>query len=219
MANQQKTSYRCTVIALAGGSGSGKTTLAQRIQEDLHESPVAILEHDSYYQDHSDLPFEQRARINYDHPDAFDHDLFQQQLEQLRGGQSIDCPVYNYKTHCREKATLRIDPSPVILIEGFLVLHHEIARAMMDLKIYVDCYADIRLARRLRRDCRERNRTYESVLEQYFQFVRPMHYEYVEPTRHFADLIVPNNREDTPNEAAIAILTGKIEQLMREHGG
>jgi uridine kinase len=201
----------CTIIGISGGSGSGKTTVARRIDEAVEHQQVKILTHDSYYLDRSNLPPEERERINYDHPDAFDKDLFHYHLNELSAGRAIDCPVYDYETHTRSERTIRFEPCRVLIVEGILVLQDEIARNMMDIRLYVETSSDIRLARRIRRDCQQRGRDIESVLRQYFDIVRPMHLQYVEPCKAHADLIVP---EGGNNQVAIDIISTKVKQML-----
>jgi len=202
---------KCTIIGVAGGTGSGKTTVAKQLVKRIGNDQVKIIAHDSYYLDRSTLPPEEREDINYDHPDAFDRILFHRHLGELAEGRGIDCPIYDYNTHTRSKKAIRIDPCKVLIIEGILVLQDEEAREKMDVKLYVETDADIRLARRLRRDCQERGRTLESVMKQYFEVVRPMHLQYVEPTKKFADLIIP---EGGHNQVAMDIIASKINLML-----
>lgn len=199
------------IIGIAGGTGSGKTTVAKRILKTLNHEQVKIMAHDSYYLDRSNISPRERENINYDHPDAFDKLLFHHHLRELSQGRAIDCPIYDYSTHTRLKKTARIEPCQVLIVEGILVLQDEEARMMMDVKLYVETDADIRLARRLKRDVQERERSLESVMKQYFEVVRPMHIQYVEPTRKYADLIIP---EGGYNEVAIDIISSKIHKLL-----
>jgi uridine kinase len=180
---------RPLIIGIAGGSGSGKTTIAQAVVDAL--SGVALIQHDAYYRHRPHLSFEERTRVNYDHPDSLETELLISHLELLKAGAPIDQPAYDFTVHLRSEATHRIEPAPVLLVDGILVLADAELRRHFDLKIYVDTDPDIRLARRLHRDLEERGRTPASVLEQYFATVRPMHLEFVEPSKRYADLIIP----------------------------
>jgi len=201
------------IIGICGGTGSGKTTVAQRILAAFGESTVACIQQDSYYRDLNAMPVDERRRINFDHPDSVDGALFLQHLQDLRSGKSIERPVYDYATHLRQASTVRIAPLPVILVEGILIFHDERMRRLMDLRIYVDCAADIRFTRRLQRDIRDRGRSVESVVEQYLSTVRPMHEQYVAPCIRYADIIIP---EGGFNDAAISLIVGKIQSVLRE---
>ncbi|HEQ60734.1 MAG TPA: uridine kinase [Firmicutes bacterium] len=202
---------QCMIIGIAGGTGSGKTTVAKRILRTLDHEQVKIIAHDSYYLDRSGIPPEEREALNYDHPDAFDKLLFHRHLEEIARGRPIECPLYDYSTHTRRRETVHIAPCQVLIVEGILVLQDEAAREMMDVKLYVETDADVRLARRLRRDVKERSRSLESVMQQYFEVVRPMHLQFVEPSKKYADLIIP---EGGFNEVAIDILCSKITRLL-----
>lgn len=202
------------LIGIAGGTGSGKTLVAQRIMQELGSDHVTVLEQDSYYKDLSHLPLEERAKQNFDHPDALDEDLLVEHVEKLLAGEVIQAPVYDFSLHCRSLKTRPVGPHRIIILEGILVLYNERLRNLMDIKIYVDTDPDIRFIRRLLRDIRERGRTLESVVNQYLQTVRPMHLQFVEPSKRFADIIVP---EGGYNEVAIDILTTKIRDLLRRY--
>ena len=182
---------RPLVIGIAGGSGSGKTTIASAVLEDIGPERVALLLHDSYYRDLGHLTLEQRASSNFDHPDSLETALLVEHLGRLLAGDAIEKPVYDFTTHTRGAETERVEPRPVLLVEGVLVLAEPALRDLMDLKIFVDTDADVRLMRRLERDLRDRGRTLESVLEQYLRTVRPMHIEFVEPSKAHADLVIP----------------------------
>ena len=176
-------------IGIAGGSGSGKTTIAEALTETI--DGVAFIKHDAYYRHQPHLTFEQRARVNYDHPDSLETPLLVRHLEALRAGQPIEQPVYDFAQHLRSESSITVAPAPVVVLEGILVLADRDLRELMDLKVFVDTDADLRLARRIERDIRERGRTAESVIAQYLRTVRPMHLEYVEPSKRFADIIIP----------------------------
>ena len=199
------------IIGISGGTGSGKTTVAKRILRTLNHEQVKIIAHDSYYLDRSGIAPEEREALNYDHPDAFDKLLFHRHLKEIARGRSIECPIYDYSTHTGRKDTIPIAPCQVLIVEGILVLQDEAARGMMDVKLYVETDADVRLARRLRRDVQERSRSLESIMKQYFDVVRPMHLQFVEPTKKYADLIIP---EGGFNEVAIDVICSKITQLL-----
>jgi uridine kinase len=198
------------LMGIAGGTGSGKTLVARSIGEALNQR-IVVIGQDSYYIDHAKMAVEDCARINYDHPDAFDHELLMGHLKQLTAGTAIDMPVYDYARYARSKTTTRIEPAAVVIVEGILVLAHSALRDLLDVKIFVDTDADVRFIRRLTRDVRERGRTVESVVEQYINVVRPMHLEFVEPSKRYADIIVP---EGGYNHIAIDFITAKIQTLV-----
>lgn len=200
------------VIGIAGGSGSGKTTLMKRLVEQFGEN-VTVLSHDNYYKRHDDLSFEERCVLNYDEPDAIDTSLMVYQLDQLRHGMSIDCPVYDFTLHNRSNETIKIHPQRVIIVEGILIFENEELRKLMDIRIYVDTDADIRLCRRIKRDVNKRGRSLESVLTQYQQTVKPMHEKYVEPSKKHADLVVP---EGGKNQVALDMIIGRITRHLEE---
>lgn len=200
------------VIGIAGGSGSGKTTLTKRLVEHFG-GQVTVLSHDNYYKRRDDLTLEQRSRINYDEPEAFDTSLMAYQLDCLRHGQAIECPVYDYSQHNRSNETVRIQPSRVILVEGILIFENEDLRKLMDIRIFVDTDADIRICRRIKRDVNKRGRTMESVIEQYQATVKPMHEKYVEPSKKYAHLVVP---EGGKNRVALDVIIDRIERHLRE---
>lgn len=197
-------------IGLAGGSGSGKTTIAEEVVDRL-AGRVALLHHDAYYRNMTDLTFEERTRVNWDHPGSLETELLAAHLAQLRSGMTIEVPVYDFANHLRTVETMRIDPARVVLVEGILVLCEESLRSQLDLKIFVDTDSDLRLARRLQRDMSERGRSVESVIEQYFATVRPMHLEFVEPSRRYADLIIPEGY----NPAAVATVVELIRSRLQ----
>jgi uridine kinase len=204
---------RGILIGIAGGSGSGKTLVAQRIIQELGSDRVVILQQDSYYKDLSHLPFEERAAQNFDHPNAIDSELMIQHLEELLNGWTVDIPLYDFTTHTRRAETRRAGPHDIIVLEGILILDNPRLRELMDIKVYVDTDPDIRFIRRLRRDTTERGRTMQSVIEQYENSVRPMHLQFVEPTKRYADIIIP---EGGYNWVAIDLMKTKIEALLRE---
>jgi uridine kinase len=198
------------VIGIAGGSGSGKTTVAHAVLGDIDAADVAFVEHDAYYRDRSDLTLEQRSELNYDHPDAFETGLLIQHVIDLRSGRPIPKPIYDFTTHSRTPETVTVEPASVIVVEGILVLVEPALRDLMDLKIFVDTDADIRLIRRLQRDVKERGRSVESVLEQYLATVRPMHLQFVEESKRYADLILPEGY----NPGAVATVTSMIRDFL-----
>jgi uridine kinase len=203
------------VLGIAGGTGSGKTTIAQKLVASVPPGSSVLIDHDAYYRDRSTLPREERERINYDHPDAIETELLVQHLALLRAGRGVDIPQYDFREHARMVATRRVEPAPVVLVEGILVLADERLRAYMDLKLYVDTDADIRLMRRLRRDIEDRGRSFAQVRAQYDATVRPMHLAFVEPSKRFADLIVPEGGENQP---ALDVITGRLLQLLPARG-
>lgn len=196
-------------IGIAGGSGSGKTTIAESVLERL-DGRVSLLQHDAYYRHQPELTHEERTRVNYDHPSSLETELLVEHLEQLRSGVAIQKPVYDFSRHLRSEETIRIEPARVVVVEGILVLSEPALRSELDLKIFVDTDADLRLARRLERDITERGRTVESVIEQYFTTVRPMHLEFVAPSRRYADLIIPEGY----NPAAVATVVELIRSRL-----
>jgi uridine kinase len=200
---------RPLVIGIAGGSGSGKTTVARRIASSFPPSSVTLLEHDSYYRDRPDLSYEERCQLNFDHPSSLETELLVRHLIGLRDRESVDIPVYDFKTHRRRPESRRIDPTPVIILEGILVFVEPSLREQLDIKIYVDTDADIRAFRRIRRDIEQRGRTFESVREQYYRTVRPMHLQFVEPSKRWADVIIP---EGGDNKVGIDLVVAVIRQ-------
>ena len=198
------------VIGIAGGSGSGKTTLMKNLVQKFGED-VTVVSHDNYYKRHDELTYEERCLINYDEPAAFETDLMARHLDALRRGEAIECPVYDYTVHNRSDAVVRIVPKPVIIVEGILIFADEGLRDLMDIRIFVDTDADIRLCRRIKRDVNKRGRTLESVLTQYQQTVKPMHERYVEPSKKFANLVVP---EGGKNLVALTMIQGYISRYL-----
>lgn len=202
---------RPIVIGVSGGTGSGKTTVVQAILERVGAERIAFIQHDSYYRDQSHLPLEERARVNFDHPDALETDLLVKHVRQLLAGQAVEVPVYDFTTHTRTNRTRRVEPRRVILVEGILIFAEPELRDLMDVKIYVDTDADIRFIRRLKRDITERGRTVESVIEQYLSTVRPMHLEFVEPSKRYADVIIP---EGGFNVVALDMVVARVQRLL-----
>jgi uridine kinase len=205
-------SNRGILIGIAGGTGSGKTSVAAKILEGIGSGDVAVIEQDAYYQDLSHLPLETRGLHNFDHPDAFDHNMLLEHLRVLLAGGSVQMPVYDYNRHCRTGQYRLVGPHRIIVLEGILILDDPDLRELMDIKIYVDTDDDVRLMRRLRRDVRERGRSMETVLQQYESTVRPMHQQFVEPSKRWADIIIPEGAEKV---VAIDLLRTKIRQLLR----
>ena len=203
------------VIGVAGGTGSGKTTVAQKVLNRAGTEQISLIQHDAYYKDLAGLPPAQRTLQNFDHPDALDNELLIAHLRRLKAGLVIEVPVYDFTTHTRTALTQRIEPRRVILIEGILIFADETLRGLMDVKIYVDTDADIRFIRRLQRDIAERGRTMDSVIHQYMATVRPMHEEFVEPSKRFADVIIP---EGGFNEVAIELVAARIKALLGTTG-
>ncbi len=199
------------VVGIAGGTASGKTTVARKVREALQGCRVAFIDQDSYYRDLSDLPLAERREVNFDHPDAFDTALLVQHLRELKAGRGVDKPVYNFKTSTREQRTTRVEPGDVILIEGILVLHMQPVREELAVRIYVDAEDDVRIIRRLSRDINERGRDFDHVVAQYLRHVRPMHMGFVEPSKHFADIIVPHGGDNT---VAIEMLVGAVRSRL-----
>lgn len=200
------------VIGIAGGTGSGKTTLMKNIVGRFGEN-IAVISHDNYYKRHDELPYEERCKLNYDEPAAFDTELLVEHLNLLRQGQAIDCPVYDFTVHNRSNEIIHIEPKNVIIVEGIMIFENKPLRDLMDIKIFVDTDADIRLCRRIKRDVNKRGRSLESVLQQYQQTVKPMHDQYVEPSKRYADLIV---LEGGKNLVALDMIMNRIQQHL-EH--
>ena len=199
-------------IGVAGGTGSGKTTLTEHLAERFG-SNISVVHHDNYYKPHDDLPFEVRTKLNYDCPDAFETPLLAQQLRQLRQGQPVDCPTYDYANHTRAKGTVRLVPQPVILLEGILIFAEPELRERLDIKIFVDTDADVRILRRIVRDVRDRGRDLESIVTQYLTTVKPMHEMFVEPSKRYADIIIP---EGGHNQVALDFVMERIRAYVKE---
>jgi uridine kinase len=200
------------VIGIAGGSGSGKTTVASVILQNVGANRIAYLPHDAYYRDQVDLPLSERVKINYDHPDSLETDLLIRHINQLKSWTPVEMPVYDFTRHERSQQTVRIEPQKVIVVEGILIFAEPDLRRQFNVKIYVDTDADIRFIRRLQRDISERGRTMESVIQQYMNFVRPMHLEFVESSKRYADIIIP---EGGLNEVALDMVIARIENLLK----
>lgn len=199
------------VIGIAGGSGSGKTTVAQEILQRVGPDRIAYIQHDSYYKDLTGLPPAQRAEVNFDHPNSLETELLISHIEKLKNGQAIEVPIYDFSTHSRTEKTFTVNPRGVIVVEGILIFADATLRTLFDVKIFVDTDADVRLMRRLQRDITERGRTVESVIKQYQSTVRPMHLEFVEPSKRYADVIIP---EGGFNTAALDMVVARIESLL-----
>jgi uridine kinase len=202
---------RPLTIGIGGGTASGKTTVARRIVERLAGHPIAFLDQDAYYRDLSDMPLEERKTFNFDHPDAFDTDLLVRHLRELQAGRAVDKPVYSFAEHTRTRDTVRVSPGDAIILEGILVLALGPVRRELDVKVFVDSDADVRVIRRLSRDIKERGRDFDGVIEQYFRTVRPMHYGFVEPSKRYADIIIPHGGN---NEIAIEMVAGAVRQKL-----
>ncbi|WP_173916060.1 uridine kinase [Halobacillus sp. Marseille-Q1614] len=203
------------VIGVAGGTGSGKTSVTRSIIQRFTDKTLLMIEQDYYYKDQSHLPMEERLKTNYDHPLAFDNDLLIEHINQLIDQKPIEKPVYDYKVHTRSDETIHVEPKEVIILEGILVLEDERLRDLMDIKVFVDTDADVRIIRRMMRDINERGRTLDSVIDQYINVVRPMHLQFVEPTKRYADIIIP---EGGQNHVAIDLMATKIQTVLREKG-
>jgi len=199
------------IIGICGGTGSGKTTITSRIIETLSEKNVIVLEQDNYYKGFPELPFAERVKVNFDHPDSMDTPLLAEHVQRLREGQSIERPTYDFANFRRVDETVRIEPRSAIIIEGILIFENKVLRDLMDIKNFVDTDADLRFIRRLERDIRERGRTMEMVVQQYMATVRPMHMEFVEPSKRYADMIIP---EGGHNEVGIDLVIQKIRSLV-----
>ena len=201
------------IIGICGGTGSGKTTVANRILESVSKDEVVFLQQDSYYRNLDELPLDIRNVVNFDHPDAIDNDLLVEHLRALKTGRAAEVPLYDFKTHSRREETLHVEPQPIIIIEGILIFAEQRLLEEMDIKVYVDTPDDIRFIRRLRRDVAERGRTAESVIEQYLATVRPMHMQFVEPSKRYADVIIP---EGGHNLVSIGLISGRIRERLAD---
>ena len=201
------------IIGVAGGSGSGKTTVCNKICDYFTGKSIVMIEHDSYYRDQSDLSFEERLKTNYDHPFAFDTDLLVEQLEKLQNNESIEVPVYDYSRHTRSEEKIVVEPQDVIILEGILILEDKRLRDLMDIKIYVDTADDLRIIRRIERDMKERGRSLDSIIDQYLSVVREMHEQFIEPSKKYADVIIP---EGGHNQVAIDLVISKIRTIFQD---
>ena len=199
------------IIGVAGGSGSGKTTVAEAILDRVGRDQIAYLQHDSYYRDRSDVPLEERANANFDHPDSLESELLAQHLSSLKAGDAVEVPTYDFTSHTRKTDTVRVEPRKVALVEGILIFAERVLRELMDIKIFVDTDADVRFIRRLQRDMAERDRTVESVIRQYTETVRPMHLEFVEPSKRYADVIIPAGGFNT---TAVDMIVAKVKAMI-----
>ena len=204
---------RPILIGIAGGTGSGKSTVAKAIFSALPKKNIAIIEQDSYYNDQTELSYDERIKTNYDHPLSFDNKLLHQQLVSLLNGETIEKPVYNFSIHNRAEETLRVESKDIIIFEGIMILEDESLRDIMDIKIFVDTDPDVRIIRRIVRDINERGRTLESVIEQYLKTVKPAHEQFIEPSKKFADIIIP---EGGYNKVAIDIMVAKVKSIIME---
>jgi len=204
---------RAFVIGIAGGSGSGKTTVTEAVINAVGPQCVALLPMDNYYKDNGHLSFEERVKQSYDHPDAFDLELYLAHIRQIAAGQPVAVPVYSFKEYTRTSETILVRPAPVVVLEGIMLLVDEALRAQMNLKVFVDTDADVRFIRRLQRDIAERGRTVESVIQQYLEQVRPMHLSFVEPSKRYADVIIPHGGH---NQEALAMLTARVRGLVQD---
>lgn len=201
------------VIGIAGGSGSGKTTVANTILKRVGRQRIAFLQHDAYYRDLRDLPSSQHSQINFDHPDAFESELLIEHIQLLKRWRPVEVPIYDFTTDSRTERTIHVDPQRVILVEGILIFSERALRELFDVRIFVDTDADLRFIRRLQRDIAERGRTVDSVISQYFATVRPMHLEFVEPSKRYADVIIP---EGGFNTVALDMVSSRIEALLQK---
>ena len=203
---------QCMVIGIAGGTSSGKTTITRNIVERFG-ADVTVIYHDNYYKEHHELSYEERVKLNYDHPNAFDTDMLVNDLKALKAGKTVQCPLYDYVTYDRSENTMTIKPSRIIIVEGILIYHFEELRALMDIRLFVDADADVRILRRIARDVKERGRTLDSVINQYLTTVKPMHEAFVEPSKRYADVIVPIGGE---NRVALEMVIGSMAAHLAE---
>ena len=204
------------LIGIAGGTGSGKTTVARRIYESLHLDAAVFIDQDAYYRELGHLPLEERQRMNFDHPDSLDNDLLLEHLRALLAGRAIQKPVYDFTRHTRAAQRVHVEPRDIVLVDGILLFVDPRLRELFDLKIFVDTEADVRFIRRLRRDLEQRGRSLDSVIEQYLSTVRPMHFEFVEPSKRYADVILPRGGQ---NRAGIEVVAARIRERLAEHTG
>ena len=211
MAKSLRTMKDVVVIGVAGGTGSGKSTLVKRLQEAFKNDDVATICHDFYYKAHPELTYEERTKLNYDHPDAFDTWLMVEHIKALKEGKAVECPTYSFVEHNRAEEVMPVNPSKVIIVDGILIFENEELRNIMDIKVFVDTDADVRLARRILRDVRDRGRSMESVISQYTTTVKPMHEQFVEPSKRYADVIIP---EGGFNSVAVSMLIQNIRSIV-----
>lgn len=202
------------IIGICGGTGSGKTTIARRIIESVGREKVILIEQDSYYRNLADMPLDERHQANFDHPDSIDSEMLMNHLKRLKSGDSIEMPVYDFKSHTRSDRSEHLEPKPVVIVEGILIFSEPRILSLLDVRVFVDTPDDIRFIRRLQRDIRERGRTTESVIAQYYATVRPMHFEFVEPSKRNADIIIPEGGDP---EIGIEFLCGKIREEIARH--
>lgn len=200
------------LIGIAGGTGSGKTTLANKLIDRFGDDEVSLLRHDNYYKRHDDMPFEERTKLNYDHPDAFDTELLCRHIRMLKAGKAVEEPIYDYTVHNRSNQTITVRPAPVIILEGILIFADPELCDLMDIKVFVDTDADVRILRRITRDVKERGRSLDSVINQYLTTVKPMHEQFVEPSKRKADIIIPQGGE---NQVALDMLIQRIRHQLR----
>lgn len=201
------------LIGIAGGTGSGKTTLADKVVDSFGGHEVSILRHDNYYKRHDEMDYEERCKLNYDHPDAFDTELLSEHIRLLKEGKAIDMPVYDYSVHNRSDEIIRVNPAPVIVLEGILIFAEQQLCKLMDIKVFVDTDADVRILRRITRDVKERGRSLDSVINQYLTTVKPMHEQFVEPSKRRADIIIPEGGE---NKVALEMLIERVRKHLSE---
>lgn len=204
---------KTVLIIVAGGTASGKTTVVEKIHQRLKSKDVQVIKFDDYYKDLSNLSLEERAKVNFDHPDSLDNDLMYEQLKTLLEGHSIEKPLYDFKTHTRKRETEIIKPSKVIIVEGILALYDARIRDLANIRIFVESDDDIRFIRRLRRDMNERGRTLDSVIDQYLTTVKPMYYEFIKPTKRYANIIIPNDKD---HEVAVDIVAAKVKEIINK---
>ncbi|HEX8637084.1 MAG TPA: uridine kinase [Pyrinomonadaceae bacterium] len=202
------------IIGICGGTGSGKTTIARRIIESVGREKVILIEQDSYYRNLADMPLDERHQANFDHPDSIDSEMLMNHLKRLKSGDSIEMPIYDFKSHTRSDRSEHLEPKPVVIVEGILIFSEPRILSLLDVRVFVDTPDDIRFIRRLQRDIRERGRTTESVIAQYYATVRPMHFEFVEPSKRSADIIIPEGGDP---EIGIEFLCGKIREEIARH--
>lgn len=203
---------RPLLIGITGGTGSGKSTVSKEIFKSIHEKKITVIEQDSYYKDQSHLTFEERIKTNYDHPLAFDNELLVQHLKDLMDNKAIEKPIYDFEKHTRKEETITVEPKDIIILEGILILFEKEIRDLLDIKIFVDTDSDVRVIRRILRDIKDRGRTLDSVILQYMETVRPAHLQFIEPTKRYADIIIP---EGGYNKVAIDIIVAKINSILK----